>query len=179
MRLKPVFFFLIVGSVASFMMFRYGNPGIVKIGSQAPDVTLKDQNGRQFQLSDYRGKVVFLNFWATWCLPCIEEMPEMEAMNATFKDRKFQMLAVSVDLNWKTVNDFYKKHNLTIPAFLDPGHQVANAFKVFKFPETFIIDENGYVVKHTWAARWATPDALAAMESLVRKAEGVPQVSER
>jgi peroxiredoxin len=81
------------------------------------------------KLSDYRGKLVFLNFWATWCLPCVEEMPEMETLKNTFKDRKFQMLAVSVDTDWDVVKKFYKEHNLTIPAGLDPGHQISSSLQ--------------------------------------------------
>lgn len=181
MRLKSIIFLLLAGSISGYLVYsevtRVGTPGVVNIGEQAPDVVLKAEDGSQVKLSDYRGKVVFLNFWATWCEPCIEEMPAMEMMKEKFKDRKFQMLAVSVDINWETVNDFYKKYNLTIPAYLDPGHQVTSAFKVYKFPETFIINADGYVVKHTWSANWATPQALASMDALVREAEGAPQVS--
>jgi peroxiredoxin len=143
MRLKPIIFFLIVGSLAGFFVYRevtrVGDPGLINIGQQAPDFTLKGEDGRPIKLSDYRGKLVFLNFWATWCLPCVEEMPEMEKLNKTFKDRKFQMLAVSVDTDWDVVKQFYKAHNLTIPAALDPGHQISGLYKVFKFPETFLM----------------------------------------
>jgi len=80
-------------------------------------------------------------------------------------------MAVSIDNDWETVNQFYKEHNLTLPTYLDPGHQIANLYKVFKFPETFLIDENGYVVKHTWVENWAAPRAIATIEDLVKKAE--------
>ena len=173
MRVKPLLFFAIVASAAAFFVFRYGNPGIINIGEPAPDVVLKYESGQTINLSDYKGKVVFLNFWATWCLPCVKEMPEMQTMNATFKDRKFQMLAVSVDLSWDKVNSFYKQHNLELPTFLDPGHQVTNTFKVYKFPETFIIDANGFVVKHRIGEdRWASAQNIAYVDSLIRQAEG-------
>jgi peroxiredoxin len=173
MQMKPTLFFGIVAAAAAFFIFRYGSPGIISIGEPAPDVVLKDESGKTVQLSEYKGKVVFLNFWATWCLPCIKEMPEMQTVNAAFKDRKFQMLAVSVDLNWEKVNDFYKQYNLDLPTFLDPGHQVTNRFKVFKFPETFIIDANGFVVKHRIGEdRWASPQNMAYIDSLIREAEG-------
>ena len=174
-RLKGIIFFLAVGSIAGYFIYkeatRVGSPGVVNIGQQAPDFSVKDQNGREIKLSDYRGKLVFLNFWATWCLPCIEEMPAMETLNQTFKDRKFQMLAISVDNNWELVNQFYKEYKLTLPTFLDPGHQVANLFKVNKFPETFLIDGNGYVIKHTWAERWADPRVMSNIDSLIRQQE--------
>ena len=173
MRVKPLLFFAIVASAAAFFMFRYGNPGIISIGEPAPDVVLKAENGQTTKLSDYRGQVVFLNFWATWCLPCVKEMPEMQAVNVAFQDRKFKMVAVSVDLNWDKVNNFYKQYQLELPTFLDPGHQVSNAFKVYKFPETFIIDANGHVVKHRIGEeRWASPQNMAYLDTLVRQAEG-------
>jgi len=170
-----IIFFLIVGSIAGYFVYkeatRAGSPGVVNIGQQAPDFSIKDQSGHEIKLSDYRGKLVFLNFWATWCAPCIEEMPAMETLNQTFKDRKFQMLAISVDNDWKLVNGFYKDYNLTLPAFLDPGHQVANQYKVYKFPETFLIDGNGYVIKHTWVERWADPRVMSNIDSLIRQQE--------
>src|ERR1051326_7887498 len=100
-RLKDIFFFLVVGSVAGFFVYRevtrVGEPGIINVGQKAPDFSIKDQSGRLVKLSDFRGKVVFLNFWATWCQPCIREMPYMQKLNDRLKGRDFQMLAVSVD----------------------------------------------------------------------------------
>ena len=174
-RLKAIIFFLAVGSVAGYFVYkevtRVGQPGVINIGQQAPDFSIKDVNGKTIKLSDFRGKAVFLNFWATWCIPCLEEMPEMEIVYRKLKDRKFEMIAVSVDNDWDVVKEFYQRHKLTLPSFLDPGHQVANAYKVYKFPETFLIDANGYVVKHTWVERWASPRNMAIVEDLVRQAD--------
>jgi peroxiredoxin len=182
-RVKPIIFFLVVGSIAGYFVYqevtRVGSPGVINIGQQAPDFTIKGEDGREIRLSDYRGKLVFLNFWATWCVPCVEEMPAMEVLKNSFKDRKFQMLAVSVDTNWDVVKKFYKEHNLTIPAFLDPGHQLSNLYRVFKYPETFLIDGNGYVVKHTWVERWADPRVMATVETLIQQQEARQQNSGR
>ena len=172
-RMKAIIFFLAVGSLAGYFVYkevtRVGEPGIINIGQQAPDFSIKDQSGHVVKLSDFRGKVVFLNLWGTWCEPCIREMPQMEIMYHAFKDKKFQMLAVSVDNDWKEVNQFYKERNLTLPAYLDPGHQIASLYKVAKFPETFLIDANGYVVKHTWYENWADPRVMSAVESIINK----------
>ena len=180
-RVKAVIFFLVVGSVAGYFVYkevtRVGEPGIINIGQQAPDFSIKDQEGRLVKLSDYRGKVVFLNVWGTWCQPCIAEMPEMETLYQAFRDRKFQMMAVSIDNDWEDVNKFYQEHNLTLPAFLDPGHQIANLYKVYKYPETFLIDANGHVVKHTWQEHWADPRTMRIVENLVRQAESKQQTS--
>lgn len=174
-RMKAVIFFLVVGSVAGFFVYRevtrVGEPGIVNIGQKAPDFSIKDQQGHLVKLSDFRGKVVFLNIWGTWCTPCVEEMPEMETLYQAFKGRKFQMMAISIDNDWKEVNQFYKEKNLTLPAFLDPGHQIATLYKVYKYPETFLIDANGYVVKHTWVEHWADPRVMAKVETLIRQTD--------
>ena len=122
-RIKAIVFFLAVGSIAGYFVYkevtRVGEPGIINIGQQAPDFSIKDQSGHLIKLSDYRGKVVFLNIWGTWCEPCKREMPQMETMYQAFKGKKFQMLAVSIDNDWKEVNEFFKEKSLTLPVFLD------------------------------------------------------------
>lgn len=176
MRLKPIVFFSVVALITGFLLYRehLRSQGLLDlgIGSKAPEFTLKDQNGRRVNLSDYQGKAVFLNFWATWCPPCIDEMPAMETLNEKFRDRKFQMLAVSVDVNWNAIQDFYKQYGLNIPTLLDPGRQVSSRYKVFKFPETYIIDRNGIIIhKKVGPERWADPQVLAWMDRLVREQE--------
>lgn len=181
MRIKPLIFFVVVGSIAALFIYREasktGQPGVISVGQQAPDFTIKDENGKQVKLSDFRGKLVFLNFWATWCAPCIEEMPEMDTLNQKFKDRKFQMMAVSVDNNWEVVKDFYNKHNLEIPTYLDPGQQIRNSYKVRGYPETFILDRNGSVLKYIIGPqRWSDPKMMATIEALIQAQENSPPV---
>jgi peroxiredoxin len=176
MRIKPLVFFLIVGSFAGFLVYRQatksGSPGVVNIGELAPDFTVGDKEGAEIKLSDLRGNLVFLNFWATWCPPCVDEMPEMELMNRAFKDRKFQMVAISVDSDWEKVSTFYKDHKLTLPSYLDSGQKISSKYNVFKFPETFVIDRNGYVLKHyIGEQRWASPQLLASFDALIKEQE--------
>ena len=173
-RLRAVLFFVFVGSIAGYFVYkeatRVGTPGVINIGQMAPDFTIKDQSGHPVKLSDYRGKVVFLNFWATWCVPCVEEAPEMEKLNARMKDRKFQMLTVAIDTDWKPVNEFYVKHGLSVPVYLDPGQQVARGlYKITGVPETFLIDANGHVVRHTFGEHWADPRMVSYIESLIQQ----------
>jgi peroxiredoxin len=176
MRLKPIFFFAVVGALAAFLVLRQagqsGKPGVINIGQLAPDFTIKDQSGKEIKLSDFRGQLVFLNFWATWCVPCIDEMPDMEVVNREFKDRKFKMIAVSVDTDWDVVSDFYKEHHLTLPTYLDPGRKVYTAYHATGVPETFIMDRNGYVVKYIIGPRkWADPQEMTQLETLIRDQE--------
>src|SRR5205814_9121989 len=124
MLLNPIIFCLVVGCLATYVavhQYHYGDGGIIRIGQVAPDFTAKDATGKSVKLSDYRGKLIFLNFWASWCQPCEREMPDLEIMNRAFKGRKFQMLTVSLDANPDDAVKFYKDHKLTLPWFLDPG----------------------------------------------------------
>ena len=106
-------------------------------------------------------------------------MPEMELMHRAFKDRKFQMIAISVDTDQEKVQDFYKEHKLTLPTYLDPGRKVAGKYRVAKFPETFVIDRNGHVLKHYIGEQhWASPKMLASFEALIREQESAQTASQ-
>jgi peroxiredoxin len=171
MRRKPTLFFTCVGLLCGYLIYsqslKTGQPGIVAVGDPAPEFSIKDENGHEVRLSDFRGKTVFLNFWATWCGPCIKEAPEIEIVHNMFKDRNFQMITISSDTSWRTVHSFQEKHGLTFPVFLDPGQQVSRyTYKTTGWPETFLIDPNGVIVQHTFAAHWASAQALSQIESL-------------
>ncbi|RLB76279.1 MAG: TlpA family protein disulfide reductase [Deltaproteobacteria bacterium] len=114
----------------------------------AADFTLTNMQGEQVSLSQYRGKVVILNFWATWCPPCREEMPSMERLYQKYKDQGLVILAVSADENGKkAVSQFLQKTPYSFPILLDSDNIAQNAYGVFRFPESFIIDRNGMVVQ--------------------------------
>jgi peroxiredoxin len=113
----------------------------------APDFGLSSLRGDSVRLSDFRGKVVFLNIWATWCPPCREEIPFMEALYRRLKGRSFEMLAVSVDRDGeKAVRPFAKKYGLTFPVLLDPDNKTYRLYGLTGVPETFIVDKNGVVI---------------------------------
>jgi peroxiredoxin len=124
------------------------------IGQTAPDLTLTDMQGQKVSLSQFRGKVVILNFWATWCPPCREEMPSMEKLHLDYQDKGLVMLAVNVEQNGKeVVADFLKKTPYSFPILLDEDQVVQNSYGVFRFPESFIIDRNGVVIERIIGAR--------------------------
>ncbi len=117
------------------------------IGNPAPDFTLTDMQGRQVTLSQFRGKVVLLNFWATWCPPCREEMPSMERLYQRFKEQGLVMLAVNVEENgFQAVSSFLSRHPHSFPILLDSNADAQNLYRVYRFPESFLIDRNGNVV---------------------------------
>jgi len=118
------------------------------VGKEAPDFTLTDMQGQQVSISQFRGKVVILNFWATWCPPCREEMPSMEKLYRDHQDQGLVMLAVNVEENGKQlVSKFLQKTPYSFPILLDSENTAQNAYGVFRFPESFIIDRNGVVVE--------------------------------
>jgi peroxiredoxin len=121
--------------------------GAVK-GEPAPDFTLTDMQGQKVTLSDLKGKVVILNFWATWCPPCREEMPSMEQLYRRYGGQGLVILAVNVEENgMSAVKRFLQRTPYSFPILLDADAEVQNTYKVFRFPETFIIDRNGNIVE--------------------------------
>ena len=179
-RLKPILFFVVVGAIAVFFVLRKPASVEVNVGDVAPEFAVKDESGKELKLSDYRGNVVFLNFWYTTCTPCIKEMPDMELVNRAFKDRKFKMVPISVDTDFEDVKKFYQDYKLTtMPMYLDPGKQVASRYNVYKFPETYIIDGNGIVLKHYIGERiWSNATYMSLIEEFVKKQEAPASASQ-
>jgi peroxiredoxin len=140
-------------------------------GNPAPDFTLNDLSGRPVQLSSLKGKVVLLNFWATWCPPCREEIPSMVRLNQALQGKPFQMLAVSIDEGGRgAVQDFFKKGGVSLPALLDTDAKVSSRYGTFRVPETFVIDPQGIIVKKIIGPLdWSSPEVLAALEQLMAK----------
>ena len=119
----------------------------VKAGDQAPDFMLEYMNGNNVQLSDLKGKGVFLNFWGTWCKPCEKEMPYMERQYSHYKNLGVEMLAVNIGESDIAIESFVKKHGLTFPILKDKDKTVTEAYDITPIPTTFLIDKNGKVLK--------------------------------
>jgi peroxiredoxin len=118
--------------------------GTLQKGDEAPNFVLTDSSGKQHQLSDYKGKGVFLNFWGTWCEPCKKEMPHMEKMAKEYKDQ-VEVLAVNVGESEFQVNKFAEQYNLTFPIPIDASKEVQKAYNVNPLPVTFMISPDGKV----------------------------------
>jgi peroxiredoxin len=117
-----------------------------KIGEAAPDFLLSNLDGNLVHLGHGRGKVIFLNFWATWCPPCKEEMPSMESLYQKLKDQPFEMLAVSIDEEGReSVQPFMEKYSLTFSALLDRDKKIAALYGITGIPETFIMNKRGLI----------------------------------
>ena len=140
----------------------------VKDHPAAPDFTLPNAAGKKVSLRDYRGKVVFLNFWATWCESCREEMPSMERLYKEFKGQGLEIVAVNVKEKRQDALAFAKELNLTYPVLLDPEGEVGLLYGAFGLPVTYLIDRKGVVLARLWGpADWYSPAARKLFSALV------------
>jgi peroxiredoxin len=132
---------------------------------EAPDFELPDATGRKWSLRSLRGRPVLLNFWATWCPPCVEEMPSMEDLARNVGDRAV-VLAVSVDEDWDTIKRFFPR-GTPLSVLLDQSKQLPKRYGTEKYPESFLIDPEGHV-RHYFinTRKWGEPEALACIESV-------------
>jgi peroxiredoxin len=142
----------------------------------APDVTLRTLTGPAIAMKDLRGKVVLVNFWATWCTPCQWEMPLMESLYQAYKARGFVILAISIDQgNADGVRAFVRDKKLTYPVALDPRHEAAQQFGITGLPATLLVGPDGYIRGVTYGPKqWDGKEARAVIESLLpRRSAGV------
>jgi cytochrome c biogenesis protein CcmG, thiol:disulfide interchange protein DsbE len=143
-------------------------------GDIAADFQLDDLYGHPVTLSEMHGKVIFLNIWATWCGPCLEEMPSMETLYEQFKDHSdFAILAVSQDRKGRdVVLPFVTKNGFRFPILLDPENKLTDLYDISGVPETFIIDRKGRIVAHHMGAfDWSRDDVKEALRELLDSKE--------
>jgi DsbE subfamily thiol:disulfide oxidoreductase len=142
----------------------------VKDHPAAPDFTLKNPAGRKVSLNDYRGKVVFLNFWASWCDPCRGEMPEMDKLYREFKGKGFEILAVNVKDKQEDALKMLKALKITYPVALDPQGEIGLLYGAWAMPSTYLIDRKGVVLARMWGpADWYSPAARNLIKTLVEQ----------
>jgi peroxiredoxin len=133
-----------------------------------PEFSVTGTDGKKVSLKDFRGKIVFLNFWASWCEPCREEMPAMERLYQEFKNKNFVVLAVSVKDRKQDAIDFAKELKLSYPVALDPEGQVGVLYGAWGLPTTYIIGPKGEGLARAWGpAEWYSPAARNLIKDLV------------
>jgi peroxiredoxin len=148
-------------------------PDPILPGQAAPGFSLPDLDGAPVSLADQRGKVVLLNFWATWCKPCEDEMPAMQRLYEGLAGTDFEMLAVSVDEEDSVVRAFQERLGITFPILHDPAKRVSEAYQTYRYPESYLIDREGRVL-----ARYIGPrdwDAAVYRDRIWRLATGEAQ----
>ena len=132
----------------------------MKDSSSTPDFSIASFDGKKISLKDFRGKTVFLNFWATWCVPCREEMPAMERLYQEFKDKNFVILAVNVKDRKQDAVNFLKELKITYPSAFDPEGQVGLLYGAWGLPTTYLIGPKGEGLARAWGpAEWYSPEA--------------------
>jgi thiol-disulfide isomerase/thioredoxin len=133
-------------------------------------INLKDIKGKNISLSDFKGKIVFLNFWTTWCPTCRIEMPSMEKLHQKFKNKDFAMVTVNLRESASKVKAFFKKFKLTFTALLDSTGEVGASFGIRTIPTSYILDKTGRIIGRVNGPReWDSKAAIALFENLMDK----------
>lgn len=134
-----------------------------------PEISLDDPDHRGHQLVDYRGKVVLVNFWASWCLPCVKEMPGMQRLADRLSDQPFEILAVNISDSERRAREFSKRMNLDLTILMDPDGEVLKAWQVQVLPTSFLLDQTGLVCYQVVGPiDWDDPEVLELVEGLIQ-----------
>ena len=143
----------------------------LEVGMQAPDFTLRNLNGNLEGLNEFKDKVVILNFWATWCAPCLEEMPAFEKLYRRYRSQGLTVIAVSLDKGDKSkVEKFVDEHSLTFPVLLDLDGIAERIYPSFTIPFTYVIDKRGKIAARVDGAKnWSSNETFAALDILIKR----------
>jgi peroxiredoxin len=161
---------LIAVFIAGYLVMdrKTGNK-IITSGDRAPEFSLQKSDTESVTLADLRGKVVMVHFWATWCPPCVEELPTLDKLYNSTLGKDFEMLAVNVDEGGAgMVASFIQKNGLNLPVLFDPGGEVAKRYGTYKLPETYILDRMGVVRYKAIGPRdWTKPANIQALRNII------------
>lgn len=147
-----------------------GSPaGSIQFLSAAPELPIFDRDGKKIDLTKEKDKVLIVHFWATWCPPCVEETPALSKFWEAYKDRKdIGLYAVSVDKDWKAVDDFLAKNPSSLPLFHDPKEATAKRFGTSQYPETYIVNKKGRVLfRVPGAVDWSSPEVRSRIDQIL------------
>ena len=170
--LKILALLLILGA-AAITALRLRQPRSVDVGERAPDFTLPALTRGSLSLHDFSRQVVVLNFWATWCPPCVDETPGLEKFAEQMRLQGVAVLGVSVDQDVAVLQTFAAQQHLSFLIARDPDQSVANRYGTFQFPETYIIDQEGKVAeKLIGPVDWQDPRIITFVQELARKVGG-------
>jgi len=144
----------------------YGSSRPPRIGTSAPDFIVQDTD-HKVELRDFRGKIVVLNFWATWCPPCVEEMPSLVQLEQRFSNKGVMVIGISVDVDGDAYHKFLKDYKVDFLTVRDPDQKASHLYGTFKYPETYIIDSKGIVRrKFIGAVDWSSPEIVDFLTKL-------------
>lgn len=148
LRVSLLAVFALLLGFALYQTVLSGKPDVPEQGEQAPDFTLQTLEGEEIRLSDYRGKGVLINFWASWCEPCKSEMPAIERRYQKFKEKGFEVLAVNTGESDLSVKGFVRGYNLSFPILLDPDKEVTlERYHIGPLPSSIFVKPDGTIYK--------------------------------
>lgn len=176
----PTFIFLLIGAHAAWATGPV--PGEKQLLLDAPskpvaafDVRIKTVSGKSYRLKELKGQVVFINFWATWCVPCLREMPSMERLNRKMKGKAFRMLAINFDESIERIRNFIEGKGFTFEIVLDPGGTIGEKYNAERLPLTYIIGRNGNIARRAIGAReWDEAMMVKMLEHMIGT-DGAPE----
>lgn len=140
---------------------------VVQVGDTAPEFQVVANNGSTVTRGNYGGKVLILNFWASWCAPCVRETPALEELHRNLRDAGVVVLGISVDKHEKKYREFLKRFNVTFLTAHDPGKIVGDSYGTYRYPETYVIDRNGKVVQKIIGAEWTVEEMTRFVKTLL------------
>jgi peroxiredoxin len=155
-----------------FVSLTFWNIGYASVNtnSLAPDFTLNDIYGKKVMLSQFRGKVVILNFWSIWCGPCLAEMPSLNKLYLEFKDKGLMVIGIAEDPAEKPVKSYIQEKGLAFPVLMDKERKVYFKYSLFGIPVTFLIDKKGVIVEKFIGERdWSSPQMKEKISNLLKK----------
>jgi thiol-disulfide isomerase/thioredoxin len=137
--------------------------------SAAPELPIIDRSGKKIDLSKQKGRLLIVHFWATWCPPCVEEIPALSRFWDTYRDRSdISLYAISVDKDWKAIDTFSAKNPNQLPIYRDPNSATSQRFGTTQYPETYITNRNGRVLYRVQGAvSWDDPDLRQRIQQLL------------
>jgi peroxiredoxin len=141
---------------------------VVSVGDKAPRFTVTTDKGRQISTTEFGGKLLVVNFWATWCPPCIDELPSLQSMAKELGPKGVVVLGVSVDKNDASYKRFLQQARISFETSRDPEAIISADYGTFKYPETYVIDSTGKVrQKHIGPRDWMDPELIKSIEGLL------------
>jgi peroxiredoxin len=159
---------LALSAVLVFVLYSSIHERVINVGDAAPDFSITADNGRVITNSNFGGRLLVLNFWATWCQPCVEEVPSLDQFAKEMAGSGVVVLGVSMDSNPKVYQDFLSRSHISFTTARDPAAKISTDYGTFKFPESYIIDAKGKVVqKIIGATNWTDGNMMNAVKSFL------------
>jgi len=155
-------------AAVSYVIYESLQERIVNVGDAAPDFAVVADSGRKISRADFGGRLLVLNFWATWCPPCIEEMPSLDELQRRLGPSGLVVVGVSVDKSEKAYRNFLQRAKVSFQTARDPEAGISAEYGTFKYPETYLIDTNGKVLqKHIGPKLWTDEKLVSDIRSLL------------